>query len=55
MIFHTKFIEGEHLEEDKYTDPLDGVVKAYNQMEWYLKKVGTARFLLAWSADICWA
>ena len=53
MASHTKFIEDKHLEEDKYTDPLDGVIKADNQMKWYLKKVSTTRFLHAWSADIC--
>lgn len=37
--FREFFEDGVHLEKDKFWDEDEGVWKAQNQMEWYLKKV----------------
>jgi hypothetical protein len=37
--FRTDFEEGIHRQEDKHYDDLEGIWKAINQMQWYLRKV----------------
>lgn len=40
VAFAPLFVEGKHRPEDRYRDELEGVWRARNQMEWYLRKVG---------------
>jgi hypothetical protein len=37
--YQTTFVEGVHLEEDKFWDSDRGEHRADNQMKWYVKKV----------------
>ncbi|KAF5607820.1 hsp70 family chaperone [Fusarium pseudoanthophilum] len=38
VVYHAKFEEGKHLKKDRYWDEDEGVYRASNQMQWYLKK-----------------